>query len=303
VIDGAGCCAGPSGDAQYRSVQSRQGLRTAVLGLWFDKKETRMHTSPQAPGEFKDKAILVTGGGSGIGRASALLLAQAGGRIAVVDQTLPAAEQTVQAIRQAGGEAIALQADVADEQAVQGMVARTVEAFGRLDGAFNNAGIGAGRIGAVPCNIAEMATEVWSRIIAVNLTGVWLCMKYELAQMQQQDAGGAIVNTASIAGHIGIPTASAYVASKHGVLGLTKSAALEYAAKRIRVNAVCPGYVHTGMTGDIDEARVAQIVAKVPLRRLGESHEIAEMVMWLLSERASYVTGAGMTLDGGTTVG
>ncbi len=262
-----------------------------------------MQDTQRTPEDFHGKSILVTGAGSGIGRAAALMLAQAGGRVAVVDQTLDAAEATVQTIRQAGGEAIALQADVSDEAAVETMVARTVSAFGRLDGAFNNAGIGAGRIGAVPCNIAEMSSEVWGRIIAVNLTGVWLCMKYELAQMQQQDAGGAIVNTASIAGHIGIPTASAYVASKHGVLGLTKSAALEYAARRIRVNAVCPGYVQTGMTSDIDAERVAQIVAKVPLRRLGESHEIAEMVLWLLSERASFVTGAGMTLDGGTTVG
>ncbi len=262
-----------------------------------------MQDTQRTPEDFRGKSLLVTGAGSGIGRAAALMLAQAGGRVAVVDQTLEAAEATVQTIRDAGGEAIALRADVADEAAVEGMVARTVEAFGQLDGAFNNAGIGAGRIGAVPCNIAEMSSEVWSRIIAVNLTGVWLCMKYELAQMQKQETGGAIVNTASIAGHIGIPTASAYVASKHGVLGITKSAALEYAAKHIRVNAVCPGYVQTGMTGDIDAARVAQIVSKVPLRRLGESHEIAEMVLWLLSERASFVTGAGMTLDGGTTVG
>lgn len=262
-----------------------------------------MQNTQKTSEDFHGKALLVTGAGSGIGRAAALLLARSGGRIAVVDQTLDAAQATVQAIRAAGGDAIALQADVADEAAVENMVARTVEAFGQLDGAFNNAGIGAGRIGAVPTNIAEMSSEVWSRIIAVNLTGVWLCMKYELAQMQRQATGGAIVNTASIAGHIGIPTASAYVASKHGVLGLTKTAALEYAPRRIRVNAVCPGYVQTGMTHDIDAERVAQIVAKVPLRRLGESHEIAEMVAWLLSERASYVTGAGMTLDGGTTVG
>ncbi|MCB1999328.1 MAG: SDR family oxidoreductase [Burkholderiaceae bacterium] len=250
-----------------------------------------------------DKAILVTGGGSGIGRASALLLAQAGARVAVADQSLSAATETAMMIRDAGGDALALQADVSDEHSVMHMIDGTVSAFGRLDGAFNNAGIGAGRIGALPQNIAEMPMETWSRIIAVNLTGVWLCMKYELAQMQKQGHGGAIVNTASIAGLTGIPTASAYVASKHGVLGLTKTAALEYAAKHIRVNAVCPGYVETGMTEDLSAQRIAAIVDKVPMKRMGTPAEIAQLVLWLLSERASYMTGAGLTVDGGTTVG
>ena len=249
------------------------------------------------------KVVLITGAGSGIGRATALLLAGAGDRIAVADQSLSAASETTAMIRAAGGEAIALQADVSDEASVSDMVTSTVTAFGRLDGAFNNAGIGAGRIGAMPQKIAEMPSDIWNRIIAVNLTGVWLCMKYELAQMQKQGLGGAIVNTASIAGLIGIPTASAYVASKHGVLGLTKTSALEYASANIRVNAVCPGYVQTGMTEDLTEQRLAQIVSKVPIRRLGQSSEIAEMVAWLLSDRASYVTGAGFTVDGGTTVG
>lgn len=253
--------------------------------------------------DMADKAILVTGGGSGIGRASALLLAQAGARVAVADQSLSAATETAMMIRDAGGDALALQADVSDEHSVMHMIDGTVSAFGRLDGAFNNAGIGAGRIGALPQNIAEMPMETWSRIIAVNLTGVWLCMKYELAQMQKQGHGGAIVNTASIAGLTGIPTASAYVASKHGVLGLTKTAALEYAAKHIRVNAVCPGYVETGMTEDLSAQRIAAIVDKVPMKRMGTPAEIAQLVLWLLSERASYMTGAGLTVDGGTTVG
>ncbi|MCZ4314373.1 SDR family NAD(P)-dependent oxidoreductase [Comamonadaceae bacterium G21597-S1] len=250
-----------------------------------------------------DKAILVTGGGSGIGKASALLLSQAGARVAIADQSLSAATETAMMIRAAGGDALALQADVSDEHSVMHMIDGTVSAFGRLDGAFNNAGIGAGRIGALPQNIAEMPVETWSRIIAVNLTGVWLCMKYELAQMQKQGHGGAIVNTASIAGLTGIPTASAYVASKHGVLGLTKTASLEYAAKRIRVNAVCPGYVETGMTEDLSAQRIAAIVDKVPMKRMGTPAEIAQLVLWLLSERASYMTGAGITVDGGTTVG
>jgi NAD(P)-dependent dehydrogenase (short-subunit alcohol dehydrogenase family) len=221
----------------------------------------------------------------------------------VVDQSLSSASETTTMVREAGGHVTALQADVSDEGSVAAMVGGVVSAFGRLDGAFNNAGIGAGRLGALPLNIAEMSAEVWSRIVAVNLTGVWLCMKYELAQLQKQGEGGAIVNTASIAGLIGIPTASAYVASKHGVLGLTKTAALEYAAAKIRVNAVCPGYVETGMTEDLSAQRIAQIINKVPMKRMGTSNEIAELVAWLLSERASFVTGAGYTADGGTTVG
>ena len=253
--------------------------------------------------DFTGKVVLVTGGGSGIGRAAALLLAGAGAHVAVADQSLSAASETSTMVGEAGGRAMAVQADISNEASVAAMVEATVSAFGALDCAFNNAGIGAGRIGALPRNIAEMPTEVWSRIIAVNLSGVWLCMKYELAQMQKQGRGGAVVNTASIAGLIGIPTASAYVASKHGVLGLTKTAALEYAAAKIRVNAVCPGYVETGMTVDLSAERIAQIVGKVPMKRMGTSHEIAEMVAWLLSERASFVTGAAFTADGGTTVG
>jgi len=250
-----------------------------------------------------NKVILVTGAGSGIGRAAALAFARNGGRVAVVDQSLDSAHETVEQIIRLGGDALALQADISTPEAVADMVAGTVARFGRLDCAFNNAGIGAGRIGARPEKIAEMSLETWNRIIAVNLTGVWLSMKYEIAQMQKQGGGGAIVNTASIAGLIGIPTASAYVASKHGVLGLTKTTALEYAADNIRINAVCPGYILTGMTDDLTEERAQQIAAAVPMKRMGSSEEIAEMVVWLCSDRASYATGAGFTVDGGMTVG
>ena len=252
---------------------------------------------------IENKVVLVTGAGSGIGRAAAIAFARSGARVAVMDQSPPSAAGTVEQIVRGGGDAIALHGDVSSAQDMEGVVEAVVGRFGRLDCAFNNAGIGAGRIGAAPMKIAEMPLETWERILAVNLTGVWLSMKYQIAQMQKQGAGGAIVNTASIAGLIGIPTASAYVASKHGVLGLTKSVALEYAAQRIRVNAVCPGYIVTAMTDDLSEERAQQIAAKVPMGRMGTPQEIADLVVWLCSDQASYVTGAGFTADGGMTTG
>ena len=251
----------------------------------------------------ENKVVLVTGAGSGIGRAAALAFARGGAKVAVLDQAAASADDTVSQITADGGEAVALQGDVSRPDDMEAIVQALVRRFGRLDCAFNNAGIGAGRIGAAPMKIAEMPLETWDRILAVNLTGVWLSMKYEIAQMQKQGTGGAIVNTASIAALIGIPTASAYVASKHGVLGLTKSVALEYAAQDIRVNAVCPGYIVTAMTDDLSEERARQIAAKVPMGRMGTPEEIADLVVWLCSAQASYVTGAGFTADGGMTTG
>lgn len=251
----------------------------------------------------ENKVVLVTGAGSGIGRAAAIAFARGGARVAVQDLSPASAAGTVAEIAAHGGEAIALSGDVSRQDDMEAVVHAVVRRFGRLDCAFNNAGIGAARIGAAPMKIAEMSLETWDRILAVNLTGVWLSMKYEIAQMQKQGTGGAIVNTASIAGLIGIATASAYVASKHGVLGLTKSVALEYAAQDIRINAVCPGYIVTAMTEDLGEERAQQIAAKVPLGRMGTPQEIADLVVWLCSNQASYVTGAGFTADGGMTTG
>jgi NAD(P)-dependent dehydrogenase (short-subunit alcohol dehydrogenase family) len=250
-----------------------------------------------------NKVVLVTGAGSGIGRAAAIAFARGGARVAVLDQSPDSAAGTVAEITANGGTAIALHGDVSAPDDMEAVVGAVVRRFGRIDCAFNNAGIGAGRIGAAPMKIAEMPLETWNRILAVNLTGVWLSMKYEIAQMQKQGGGGTIVNTASIAGLVGIPTASAYVASKHGVLGLTKSVALEYAAQNIRVNAVCPGYIVTAMTDDLSEERAQQIAAKVPMGRMGTPQEIADLVVWLCSDQASYVTGAGFTADGGMTTG
>jgi len=181
---------------------------------------------------------------------------------------------------------------------VRSMIEAVIGTYGRLDCAFNNAGIAGWQVEAAGKKTAEWSEEAFDRMIAVNLKGVWLCMQYELPQMQAQ-GGGAIVNTGSIAGLAGLPTSSAYVAAKHGVVGLTKTAALEYAEANIRVNAVCPGFIKTRMTEDTMRRRGEAILAQVPFRRMGNPEEIAEMVVWLCSERASYVSGAAYNVDGG----
>jgi len=249
-------------------------------------------------GMLDGKTALITGGAGGIGRATALLFAREGARVAVADVTQDAAAETVALVNQAGGQAISLGCDVTDGAAVEAMVRATVAAFGRLDCAFNNAGIAGYQVDASGKRTAEWSEASFDRMIAVNLKGVWLCMKQELSHMQAH-GGGAIVNTGSIAGLIGLQTSSAYVAAKHGVLGLTKTAAIEYAPENIRVNAVCPGYIRTRMTEDTMRRRGEQLMAMVPAHRMGEPEEIAEMVVWLCSERASFVTGACYNVDGG----
>lgn len=249
-------------------------------------------------GILDGKTALVTGGGGGIGRATALAMAREGARVAVADQVETLAAETIGAIEAAGGTAIFVAVDVTRAEAVAAMVRRVVEAFGRLDCAFNNAGVSGAYVGAAGKLTHEWPDDAFERVIAINLTGVWLCMKHELAQMREQGAG-AIVNTASIAGLVGLPTSSAYVASKHGVVGLTKTAALEYAGANIRVNAVCPGYIETNMTKETMARRGNEILAQVPFKRMGQPQEIAETVVWLCSDRASFVTGAAYNVDGG----
>ena len=249
-------------------------------------------------GLLDGKSALITGGGGGIGRATSLAFAREGARVAVADAAVAAAQETVAQINAAGGQAISLTGDVTSASAVEAMVKAAVTAFGRLDCAFNNAGIAGFQVDASGKKTAEWSEESFDRMIAVNLKGVWLCMKHELPQMQAQ-GGGAIVNTASIAGLIGLPTSSAYVAAKHGVIGLTKTAALEYAEDKIRVNAVCPGYIETKMTEDTMRRRGEQLMAMVPFHRMGKPEEIAEMVVFLSSDRASYVSGACYNVDGG----
>lgn len=250
------------------------------------------------PGILEGKVALVTGGGGGIGRATALAMVREGAKVAVADFNAAAARDTVAQINASGGQAITLTGDVTAAEAVQAMVQDTLSAYGRLDCAFNNAGIAPYQVNASGKLTADWEEESFDRMIAVNLKGVWLCMKEEIKVMQIH-GGGAIVNTASIAGLIGLPTSSAYVAAKHGVIGLTKTAALEYADAKIRVNAVCPGFIETQMTADTMRRRGAAIMANIPARRMGQPGEIAEMVVWLCSERASYVTGAAYNVDGG----
>ena len=239
------------------------------------------------------KVALVTGGGSGIGRQACLVFSREGAKVVVSDVTVEGGEETVSLIKQAGGEAAFIKADVAQAAEVEALVAKTVETYGQLDCAHNNAGI-AGRT----ARVADDTEENWDRIFSINLKGVWLCLKYEIAQMLKQ-GGGAIVNTASGAGLIGVRRTGAYVASKHGVVGLTKTAALEYAKANIRVNAVCPGPIDTPMLRGASERVIDAMAAAQPNGRLGQPQEIAEAVVWLCSDAASFVTGHPMPVDGG----
>ena len=244
------------------------------------------------------KVALVTGAAAGIGRAGALAFAREGARVVVSDVGVEGGQETVVMVRAAGGDATFVRADVSVGEDAAALVRSAVEAYGRLDCAHNNAGV-LGPLG-LPHEYPE---DGWERVLAVNLTGVWLCMKHELRQMLLQ-GGGAIVNTASIAGLTGAPFAPAYAASKHGVVGLTKSAALAYAQSGIRINAVCPGYVRTAMTDGILEQRPeseARWLAEEPIGRLAAPEEIAETVVWLCSDAASFVTGAALPVDGGYT--
>jgi NAD(P)-dependent dehydrogenase (short-subunit alcohol dehydrogenase family) len=252
------------------------------------------------PGILDAKVALVTGGGNGIGRAAALAFAREGARVAVADYEAGSAAETVGLINAAGGQAISLSGDVTSSAQVQAMLEGVIAAYGRLDCAFNNAGVAAHQVEATGQLTHQWSEKSFDRMIEVNLKGVWLCMKHEIPLLLA-NGGGAIVNTASIAGLIGLRTSSGYVAAKHGVIGLTKSAAVEYAREGIRVNAVCPGYITTRMTRLIREIRSEAILSRTPMNRFGEPEEIAEMVVWLCSDRASYVTGAAYEVDGGMT--
>ncbi len=242
------------------------------------------------------KVALVTGGASGIGRATALRMAADGARVLVADRDGAGAARTAATIEQAGGTARGIACDVTAEADVAAMIAAALDAWGRLDVAFNNAGVAPAE--ALP--LAAIPPEEWARVLGVNLTGVFLCLRHEIPAMAA-GGGGAIVNTASIAGRIGLPKAGAYVAAKHGVIGLTRAAALDHAADGVRVNAVCPGYVETPLAARGIERRREAILARVPLGRLGTVEEIADAVTWLCTEEARFVTGEALAVDGGHT--
>jgi NAD(P)-dependent dehydrogenase (short-subunit alcohol dehydrogenase family) len=248
-------------------------------------------------GRFAGRSILVTGSGSGIGRAAALLFAGEGGRVAVVDQDEDEAQATANGIRQNGGEALAIGADVSREADCRGMVQRALAAYGRLDVAFNNAGIGASGFA-----VADEEEVAWSRLIDVNLKGIFLAMKYEIPAMVGA-GGGAIVNTASVAGLVGERGIGAYSASKHGVVGLTRTAALDYIGQGVRINAVCPGATRTRMLANwFQDPKVESfILSRHPIGRIAEPEEIARAVLFLASDDASFIVGQALAVDGGLT--
>ncbi len=247
-------------------------------------------------GTFADKTALITGAGSGIGRAAALAFARAGANVVVADIDPNAGAETIAQIEAEAGTALFVVANVSQPEAVENMVTATVNAYGSLDCAFNNAGI-QGELSQT----ADCSEENWDRIIGINLKGVWLCMKYQITQMLKQ-GGGAIVNNASNFGLVGSGGMPAYSASKHGVIGLTKTAALEYAQTGVRVNAVCPGPVQTPLVDKILAGQpdiIDTIISREPVGRMGDPEEIADAVVWLCSSQASFVVGAALSVDGG----
>jgi NAD(P)-dependent dehydrogenase (short-subunit alcohol dehydrogenase family) len=259
---------------------------------FFDIRKER----PAVARKFENQVALITGASGGIGRATALAFAGEGAKVVVADIGVAGGEETVQLIQAAGGEATFVRTDVSKSADVEALLAATIATYGRIDVAFNNAGIE-----GQSALTADCTEENWDRVLGINLKGVWLCMKAEIPHMLAQ-GGGAIVNCASVAGLVGFGGIPAYTASKHGIVGLTKTAALDYATTGIRVNAVCPGIIRTAMierfTGGSPEA-LAQMKAQEPVGRLGEPAEIASAVLWLASADASFVTGQAIAVDGG----
>ena len=247
---------------------------------------------------LQDKVVLVTGAASGIGKATALAFAKQGAKLALADLDETGGKETEAEAKKLGAETIFVKTDISSAEQVDNLIEKTVDTFGRIDCAHNNAGIEGKRIATT-----ELDENTFDKVISTNLKGTWLCMKKELAQMLKQ-GGGSIVNTASIAAFVGLNGLSAYTASKHGIVGLTKAAALEYAKQKIRVNAVCPGPIQTPMVENTvkDNPQLqATILALQPQGRIGSPDEVANAVLWLSSQDASFVTGHAMVVDGGWT--
>ena len=247
---------------------------------------------------LKDKSVLVTGGASGIGKATCLAFAREGARVSVVDRDGQGAADVARLIQAGGGGAVAHRADVSIEAEIIGAIDASEADLGSMDCYFNNAGIGTVETHSRGKRLADIAVDDWERMLRVNLTGVFLCMKHQLPRMRQ---GGSIVNNASIAGLTALPGSAGYVASKHGVIALTRSAAIEYAEEGIRVNAVCPGHILTPLLG-VRAAR-DEVAQKNPMKRYGHPEEIADLVVWLSSSQASFINGTAMTADGGRLAG
>lgn len=246
-----------------------------------------------------DKIVLVTGGASGIGHATVTRLARDGAHVVVADRQVELGNKVVAEVKEAGGSAEVYELDVAEQGAAAAAIQAIVARHGRLDCAFNNAGITGPTV-----KLLDIDPQQWANVIAVNLTGVFSCVQAEIAQMVQQETGGSIVNTASICGLVALPHATAYNSAKHGVVGLTKSAAVEYAPKNIRVNAVCPGFIDTPMLAEgagASQEVLDGVVNQLPMKRIAGASEVADVVAWLFSSQSSYITGVAMPVDGGWT--
>ena len=248
---------------------------------------------------FEGKVVLVTGAAGGIGRAAALAFGRAGASVVVADVSVDGGHATAAMIVEGGGKALFVQTNVTRANEVEALVDKIVAHYGRLDCAFNNAGIEEEHL-----PLADGDEAVFDRIMAVNVKGTWLCMKYEIRQMLKQEGGGAIVNTASVAGLVGAPTQPVYAASKHAVVGMTKTAAAEYGRAGVRINSVCPGIINTPMMAralEREPQREKKVRNAHPIGRIGEAAEIASAALWLCSEQASFVTGHQLAVDGGLT--